>query len=66
MSAAPAVARIFAAFQVLVHQRSAVLQRLFDREYRGQFFVLDFDQLERCLRLLPASTAATAATMSPT
>ena len=50
VSAAPPIVRIFAAFQVLVHQRSAVPQRLFDRVNRGQFFVLDFDQLERFFR----------------
>ena len=50
VSSAPPIVRIFPAFQVLVHQRSAVPQRLFDRVNRGQFFVLYIDQLESCFR----------------
>ena len=45
--AAPAIAGIFAVFELLVHQRSAGFQRVFKREYRGKFIVLDLDQFHR-------------------
>ena len=48
--AAPAVTGIFAVFELLMHQRSAGFQRVFKREYRGKFIVLDLDQLHRVCR----------------